>query len=1107
MATRKTTTLPRRRPAATASCLACRATVTAGQNFCSRCGSPIHPADEVVPEYLQVRARNARATLEAEHKFVTVLFADVVGSTELISDLDPEQAGAILDPILQAMVRAIHRHGGVVTRIQGDGIMALFGAPLSHEEHAESACRAALEIRMLPADPRVRTRVGINSGEVALRVIRNAGLVEYDAVGFCVHIAARMEQTAQPASVRITDATRRLLRARFELRSLGSLPIKGAPDGGIVTFELIGESDSRDRGQATVGVDRSPFINRSAELASMQAATAAAAMGRCQVVAISGHAGIGKSRLIREFAIRLEASGWLTLQASAAGEESGASYGPFVRMLGDCLDIDLDDHDVPVTQQISRSLAARPQFVKLQVPVLALLGNSVEDANWASLTSGARRSRIVETVATVVRHTAAGRKLLFVVENLHWLDRASEVLLDHLIRELSEQSVLIVITYRPGYRERWRRSTGYQRITIKPLSKPDCRRLLDAALGTDPSLAAVKTQLVSRTQGVPLFVEEMVKTLSETAVLDGEAGNFWASAATIQLRIPDSVRPVLAARVDRLPSEAKEVLQVAAAIGGEFHLSLLAAACGCSVAQLAPHLDVLQAGDFILARKGKAAERFAFRHVLIQEATYRSLLSTRRQRIHTAIANAMEQQYSQRLKQEAEALARHCLEAKLWDRAITHLEQAARKAVDHAAHPQAIQWIEQALDALHNLPDRNRSTIESEIEMRLLLRESLGSLGQYQQWLANLDAAEALAVELADPARILAIRVARLHLHNVRADIGRAIVVCREAEDMARAQKDSQYIVGAAYFHSQALNWRGEFRAAIACLHDAQPTLQGLPRDARCGMTGTAAVMYHAQLAPSYAWLGDFPKALEHGRIAWRLAEETRREFDRAVASFGYGTTLLMRGTVNQAAAILEKGLAATARAEIPLLFEALAGPLSHALLRKGDMERALLLTEQVLARPEVSAYSRSWTLLYRAYVRMETGRTEATSSVANEALLRARRNGYLALEAMAHWVLCRFWRTVNEPVARQHLATASAMAADLHLAPLEAHCLAEAARLTAAVQPEAAAAAAVAANRRFRQLGMRFRLAFDGNGRDVADGEGAMAAAIATTKGENHVE
>ena len=260
---------------------------------------------------------------------------------------------------------------------------------------------------------------------------------------------------------------------------------------------------------------------------------------------------------------------------------------------------------------------------------------------------------------------------------------------------------------------------------------------------------------------------------------------------------------------------------------------------------------------------------------------------------------------------------------------------------------------------------------------------------------------------------------------------------------MARAQGDPQHIIGAAYFESQAQNWHGDYRAAIACLREALPTLEHMAADARSGMTGTASVMFHAQLAACHGSLGEFADALEHGRTAWRLAAGTKRDFDLAVASFGYGTTLLLQGTTGRAAEILEQGLAATEKVEIPLLFASLAGPLSYACLQNGNIERAVSLSQEVLDRPEVSAYSRSWALLYRAEVCIKTGIADA-GALAHRALEKARENGYQAVEAMSHWMLCRVRSSTDLALARRHLATASAMASSLTLAPLEAHCFAE---------------------------------------------------------------
>ena len=654
------------------ACPACQAAKTIHQNFCSGCGTPPTRAGRPSPDHLQQRIRNASIMLEAERKYVTILFADVVGSTALIRDLDPEQVGAILDPVLQGMVRAVHEHGGVVTRIQGDGIMALFGAPLAQEEHAGRACRAALDIRALLADPRVTTRIGLHSGEVALRVIRNAGAVEYDAVGACVHLAAWMEQTAAPRTIRVSNTTSQLLQAQFELRPLGSIAVKDASERRIPVFEVVGEADLRSPWSEASSRSLSPFINRATEITRMKAAAAAAEAGLGQVVAISGHAGTGKSRLIHEFSATLDRAGWQILEASPVREERSVSYRPFIRVLRDCLDMDLDGQRCPLARELARALAAaHPQLKNQLAPLSALFGTTVEDPSWTTMAPAIRRRRILEAVVTVICQTAARRKLLLLVEDVHWFDRESDALLDHLIDALSTQRALVVATYRPGYHERWKRNAGYHQIRLRPLSAPDCHRLLDATLGVHPSLSAVKAHLASRTQGVPLFVEEMVRTLSETGVLDGTSGNFRTSALVNHIQIPDSIQPVLAARIDRLSAEPKEILQVAAVIGNDFDVPLLAEALGRSPTQLAPHLAVLESGDFIFAKKRTTVARFAFRHVLIQEATYRSLLSTKRQQIHAAIAGGIENLYPQRLKEEAEALAHHSFEGRLWEPAVT----------------------------------------------------------------------------------------------------------------------------------------------------------------------------------------------------------------------------------------------------------------------------------------------------------------------------------------------------------------------------------------------------------------------------------------------------
>ncbi len=653
--------------AAVSRCRACGARVTARQNFCGRCGAALQPDASGVPAHLQYRIQNARVALEAERKYVTILFADIAGSTALIDDLDPEQAAMILDPVLQAMTAVVHSHGGIVTRIQGDGIMAIFGAPLAQEDHAARACRSALEIRALQEDPRIATRVGLHSGEVVLRIVRNDTSVEYDAVGVHVHLAARMEQTARPGSILLTDATYRLISGLFTTQPLGRLPIKRGPGRDIEAFELLGSQDWRGRWHARGPGDSGTFVNRHAEMAALHEAAGAVMAGRGQIAAITGQAGTGKSRLVHEFAEQLATSGWQVFEAPAGDEQRSSSYLPFASLLRDWCGAEPDDPHDQVIQRIGNRLAElRSDGKALLAPVAALLDIPTGDADWVQLSPSLRRRRIAEAMVSLLRDLAQRRKLLLLIEDAHWLDRESEALLERLVDELPDIGMLLVATYRPEHRERWDRSGGYRRIDVRPLSGAESRLLLDARLGPDPSLDPVKEQLAERTQGIPLFLEEMIRTLNETAVVAGKPGQYRLAGTVQRLQVPDTVQSVLASRVDRLPPRRKELLQVAAAIGGEFSLPLLARVLDRPALDLAADLTALKAAEFIVARGGKAALRFGFRHVLMEEVTYGSLLGSRRLHIHRQIVQAIEALYAHQIDQQAEALAWHAAKGELW---------------------------------------------------------------------------------------------------------------------------------------------------------------------------------------------------------------------------------------------------------------------------------------------------------------------------------------------------------------------------------------------------------------------------------------------------------
>jgi class 3 adenylate cyclase/type II secretory pathway predicted ATPase ExeA len=1061
------------------ACPTCGARLAVRNNFCGSCGTDLRARESEVPAHLQQRIRNARILLEAERKYLTILFADVVGSTALIDDLDPEQAAMLLDTPLQAMVAAVNRHGGIVTRIQGDGIMALFGAPLALEDHAVRACNAALDIRAVGDKTNNRIRVGLHSGEVALRIVRHTEFVEYDAAGLSVHFAAHMEHSASPGTIRMTAATRRLAGGHFITLPLGQVSVKRAGGRDVEAFELCGTQDWRGSWRARMAESLGAFVNRTSELGLLSEAAERVSARRAQVVAIAGQAGTGKSRLVHEFASAKVRDGWRVLEAPAGDEQRHASYLPFARLLRDWCGAEPDAPHADVLHRVCDGLAALDLDAEAMLPPLAaLLDMPLNEGEWPTLQPSARLRRCAEAFIRLVRHLARQRRLLLVVEDAHALDEESQDLLKNLIEQISNVPILLIATHRPDERAPDEPVAAYRHVELLPLDDENARRLLDARLGPDPALAPIKAQLAERTQGIPLFVEEMIRTLRETEVLSGEPGRYGLAAAEVHLQVPDTVQSVLAARIDRLSPRRKRILQVAAAIGGEFSLPLLARVLGHHSAQLAGDLDALQGAEFLVARDAKAAPRFAFRHILMEEVTYRGLLSPRRQEIHHAIVNAMEQLYAGRIEHYAESIAWHAAKAEMWDRAIVHNRRAALKAIDRRADPAAIRCIEQALGALTQLTERTSEVIEQEIELRLLLRISLGALGRYEWWAENLDIAERLAQELGDVRRLLAIRVARLHVLNTHGRIDHAIAACRRAEETARAHGDPHQTVAATYFLAQAHNWHGAFADGVAALDRAQPTLDLLPRDSRCGMTGTARLMYDAQRAACHAALGNLQAGLEHGRAAWRAASTSKRDFERAVASFGYGMALLVKGNIEQSIRVLEAGRAATEVSDIPLLFASIAGPLGYAHLLNNDTASALTLTDDLLRRPEVSSYPRAWSLIYRAIICLGSGLDDEAVGRANEALARAQHNGYQAVQATAHWLLGRIARASDPALARHCLDTAAAMAARLGCQPLVAHCMAERARGAAGSgRTDEAMRLRREAEQRYRALGMRFWL------------------------------
>ena len=759
-----------------ATCSACGEANRPGAKFCRTCGEALaSPAasgaaaaakfaspDVYTPRYLAEKILTSRAALEGERKQVTVLFADLKGSMELLADRDPEEARKILDPVLEHMMEAVHRYEGTVNQVMGDGIMALFGAPLAHEDHAVRACHAALrmqdsvkhyaeEVQRTLGVP-VHIRVGLNSGEVVVRSIGSDLRMDYTAIGQTTHLAARMEQMAMPGSILMTPATLRLAEGYVQVKPLGLVPVKGLAEP-IEVYEVTSAAPVRTRLEAAAARGLTRFVGRDAEIAQLRLALEHAREGRGQVAAIVGEPGVGKSRLVWELTHRDPPVEWLVLEAGASSYGRATSYLPVSMLLRSYFKLGEHDTYEDIGARISARLSALGESPWPAVPALtALLGVPVENAQWDGLDPRQRRQYTLDVARRLILRESQIQPLLLILEDLHWIDAETQAWLDGLVDALPAARLLLLVTYRPEYQHAWGNRTNYTQLRVDPLPREGAEDLLQALLGADPELASLRELLIERTEGNPFFLEESVRTLVETKALVGERGAYRLAQALDTVQVPATVQAILASRIDRLPPAEKQLLQSAAVIGKDVPFNLLHAIADEAEEDLRRQLAHLQSAEFLYETRLFPESEYTFKHALTQEVAYGSLLTDRRRAVHARIVEEIERLHGDRLMEHVDRLAHHALRAERWDRALVFCRQARAKAMARFALRDAGTHLERALTATRHLPE-TREAIEQAIDVRLELRNAIHPLGEVERGMEYLREAESLAERLGDEGR------------------------------------------------------------------------------------------------------------------------------------------------------------------------------------------------------------------------------------------------------------------------------------------------------------------------------------------------------------------
>jgi class 3 adenylate cyclase/tetratricopeptide (TPR) repeat protein len=1018
--------------------------------------SPSASPEAYTPKHLAERILTAKAALEGERKQVTVLFADLKGSMELLADRDPEEARKILDPVLAHMMDAVHRYEGTVNQVMGDGIMALFGAPIAHEDHAVRACYAALRmqesVNRYAEEARrahgvtVQIRVGLNSGEVVVRAIGNDLHMDYTAVGETTHLAARMEQAARPGTVLIAPATHDLVEGFVAMKSLGPVPVKGRRES-VEAYELSGIGPARTRLQAAARRGLTRFVGRAAEIEVLRRSLEHAGARHGQAVAIVGEAGVGKSRLVWEFTRSHRTHGWLVLESGSLSYGRATPYLPVIELLKAYLSIQERDAQREIRERVAGKLLTLDRTLEpLLTPFLALLDVPVDDAAWGALDPPQRRQRILEAVKRLLLRESQVQPLLLLFEDLHWIDSESEALLDGMIESLPTARVLLLVSYRPEYQHAWGSKTYYTQLRIDPLPPESAEELLTALLGQDGTLEPLKRVLIERAEANPFFLEESVQTLVETKVLVGDRGAYRMTRAPEAWQIPATAQAILAARIDRLPPEDKRLLQAASVIGKDVPFTLLQAIADVPENSLRWGLTHLQAAEFLYETSLFPDLEYTFKHALTHEVAYASVLQDRRRAVHARIVEAIEALYPDRLAEQVERLAHHAFRGEVWEKAVTYLRQAGAKALARSAYREAVTCFEQALAALHPLPD-TRQKVERAIDLRLDLRQSLFPLGELATVLGYLREAEGLARTLDDPRRLgwVSAYMSGHHLHT-GGHVTEVRTLAQRVEAIAERLGDVPLQIAAQYYLAAASYLSGDYRATehvcrklMQSLHD-QRTGEGL------GLVVSPAVMSRATLARALAERGVFDEGDAHGQEAIRIAEALDHPFSVVVGCLDLAYLKSVRGELSQAAGLLERVVAQCREWNITSHTPIALASLGHVYAWLGRIEEGVSYLQQALTTYESAGigfhHSLSVEQLGEAYLLAD--QVENARACADRAVMLARGRGERGYEA---WALRLLGETASHhgrpdvATAAAHYGAAMTLASELEMRPLVAHC------------------------------------------------------------------
>jgi class 3 adenylate cyclase/predicted ATPase len=906
-------------------CPKCRFENPPGFKFCGQCTAPLNlpegsgssPAVTASAPTISVAAEQGEAaSLEGERKTVTALFADLKGSTELMEDLDPEEARAIIDPALRIMVDAVRRYDGYVVQSTGDGIFALFGAPAAYEDHPQRALHAALQMQQeLDKHGQRRTaqgahpleaRIGINTGEVVVRSFETGGKLEYTPIGHTANLASRLQTMAPVGSIAVSEYTRSLVEGYFELRALGPMAAKGISEP-INIYEVTGLGPLRTHFQLSTRRGLTKFVGRQRELEQMTHALEQAMDGHGQVVGVMAEAGTGKSRLFYEFKATLPTECKL-LEAYSVSHGKASAWLPVLELLRGYFGIQDADDATTRREKIRAALVALDSALGETLPYLfGLFGIQDMPDPLAQTDPQIKRQRTLDAIKRIVLRESLKQPVVVIFEDLHWIDAQSQALLDLVADSIANARVLLLVNYRPEYRHKWANKSYYSQLRLDPLSGADGATMLAALLGASVELNPLKRLIAERTSGNPFFMEEIVQALFDEGALVRN-GAVKVTRSLSQLRLPPTVQGILASRIDRQPGEHKQLLQTLAVIGRESGLGLIRQMVSTEATQLERMLSALQAGEFIYEQPAATGVEYVFKHALTQEVAYNSLLIERRKQLHEGAGQALESIFAGQLDDHLGELAHHYSHSDSPAKAIEYLGRAGQQKMQRSAYVDAINDLTAAIDLLQKLPD-DPERIQQELPLQLALGPAFIVL---KGWAAQeveraFTRARELSERLGDPPELFPVLFGLFSMYYLRGELRTAYELAEQLLQRVQNTSEPALLMYAHVALGDALSSMGEFLRARESLEKAI-SLYDLERYRTLTLHfGVDAGVNSLSYASWTLWFLGYPdKALRRANQALMLARELSRPDSLAFAAHFASIIHITRGEASLALEFVE---------------------------------------------------------------------------------------------------------------------------------------------------------------------------------------------------------